>query len=412
MWKIIVYLPIGVLIMTNPVNQLIRKCTFETNSSSCHSLVISCDPTMASKIVDFKLDKHGDIHIQPKYYDQESFCLKDFQSKLPYVIAQVFYDEEALLDVLKLLKQITTCNDIYFKNVCLYDENDNFHEEEYEQLCFDLEYKECGVDADSFHMFETAKDGTVDLDLIKDVLFNPDFIIFQDRALIKDEIEKMREDMVNHIKTELDQDKVKPFIEFVSYLSYDHILDMCNNDDEHIYLFNKTPNYESFNLEKYPLNEQDYVTSSDKFNHMNNEEKQHLKMICTGYYSLNKFLKYLKQFCQNNNIQYNQEKLDAMLIQQYKIDRNLDDNNPNISVIGKKRKKEKLEQLNQSPEKVIQEYVEDRFSFRYPQESDNEKYSLLLQVTLLYRLIIEWFGLYGKYRYNENNIQYSIAIIE
>lgn len=129
--------------MTNPVNLMIRKCTFETNSSSCHSLVISCAPTMASKIVDFKLDKHGDIHIQPKYYDQESFCLKDFQSKLPYVIAQVFYNEEALLDVFKLLKQITACNDIYFKNVCLYDENDNFHKEEYEKLCFDLEYKEC-----------------------------------------------------------------------------------------------------------------------------------------------------------------------------------------------------------------------------------------------------------------------------
>jgi len=144
----------------------------------------------------------------------------------------------------------------------------------------------------------------------------------------------------------------------------------------------------------------------------NNEEKQHLKMRCTGYYSLNKFLKYLKQFCQNNNIQYNQEKLDAMLIQQYKIDRNLDDNNPNISAIGKARKKEKLDKLNQYPEQVIQEYVEDRFSFRYPQESDNEKYSLLLQVTLLYRLIIDWLGLSGKYRYNENNIQYSVAIIE
>lgn len=135
-------------------------------------------------------------------------------------------------------------------------------------------------------------------------------------------------------------------------------------------------------------------------------------MICTGYYSLNKFLKYLKQFCQNNNIQYNQEKLDAMLIQQYKIDRNLDDNNPNISAIGKARKKEKLDKLNQYPEQVIQEYVEDRFSFRYPQESDNEKYSLLLQVILLYRLIIDWLGLSGKYRYNENNIQYAIAIIE
>ena len=90
----------------------------------------------------------------------------------------------------------------------------------------------------------------------------------------------------------------------------------------------------------------------------------------------------------------------------------MDDNNPNISAIGKDRKKEKLDKLNEYPEQVIQEYVEDRFSFRYPQESDNEKYSLLLQVTLLYRLIIEWFGLNGKYRYNENNIQYSIAIIE
>ena len=68
--------------------------------------------------------------------------------------------------------------------------------------------------------------------------------------------------------------------------------------------------------------------------------------------------------------------------------------------------------MNQYPEQVIQEYVEDRFSFRYPQESDNEKYSLLLQVILLYRLIIDWLGLSGKYRYNENNIQYSIAIIE
>lgn len=394
--------------MSSQIKQIIRKSTFETNSSSCHSLVI---PTMASKIVDFKLNKHGDIHIQPKYYDKESFCLKDFQSKLPYVIAQVFYNDEALLDVFKLLKQITACNNIYFKNVCLYDENDNFHKEEYEQLCFDLEYKECGVDADSFHMFEKSSDNKVDLNLIKDVLFNPEFIIFQDRYLIKEQIEKMREDLVNYVKTELDQNKVKPFIKFISYLSYDHILDMCNNNDEHMYLFNKTPNHESFNLEQYPLEERYYIVSSDKFNYMNYEE-QHIKMTCTGYYSLNKFLKYLKQFCQNNNIQYNQEKLDSMLIQQYKIDSNLDDNNPNISAIGKKRKKEQLEQLNQQSEKVIQEYVKDRFSFRYPQESDNEKYSLLLQVTLLYRLIIEWFGLYGKYPYNGNNIKYSISIIE
>lgn len=394
--------------MSSQIKQIIRKSTFETNSSSCHSLVI---PTMASKIVDFKLNKHGDIHIQPKYYDKESFCLKDFQSKLPYVIAQVFYNDEALLDVFKLLKQITACNNIYFKNVCLYDENDNFHKEEYEQLCFDLEYKECGVDADSFHMFEKSSDNKVDLNLIKYVLFNPEFIIFQDRYLIKEQIEKMREDLVNYVKTELDQNKVKPFIKFISYLSYDHILDMCNNDDEHMYLFNKTPNHESFNLEQYPLEERDYIVSSDKFNYMNYEE-QHIKMTCTGYYSLNKFLKYLKQFCQNNNIQYNQEKLDSMLIQQYKIDSNLDDNNPNISAIGKKRKKEQLEQLNQQSEKVIQEYVKDRFGFRYPQESDNEKYSLLLQVTLLYRLIIEWFGLYSKYPYNGNNIKYSISIIE
>ena len=399
--------------MTKSVNQIIRKSTFETNSSSCHSLALSkLRPTINSKIVDFKLDKHGDIHIQPHYYDKEAFCLKDFQSKLPYVIAQVFYDEESLLDVFKLLKQITACNDIYFKGICLYDENDIFHKEAYDQLCFDLKYKECGVDADSFHLFETTVDGKVDLDLIKNILFNPEFIIFQDRALIKDKIEKMREDMVNHIKTELNQDKVKPFIEFVSYLSYDHILDMCNNDDEHIYLFNKTPNYESFNLDKYPLNEQDYVSSSDKFNHMNNEEQQHLKMICTGYYSLNKFLKYLKQFCQKNNIQYNQEKLDSMLIQQYKIDSNLDDNNPNISAIGKARKKEKLDKLNQYPEQVIQEYIKGRFNFRYPQESDNEKYSLQLQVTLLYRLIIDWFGLSHKYRYDENTINYSVQIIE
>ena len=397
--------------MTKSVNQIIRKSTFETNSSSCHSLAFE-RPTMDSKIVDFKLDKHGDIHIQPHYYDKESFCLKDFQSKLPYVIAQVFYDEESLLDVFKLLKQITSCNNIYFKDICLYDEHDIFHKEAYEQLCFDLKYKECGVDADSFYLFEKTTDSTVDLDLIKNILFNPEFIIFQDRALIKDKIEKMREDMVNHIKTELNQDKVKPFIEFVSYLSYDHILDMCNNDDEHIYLFNKTPNYESFNLDKYPLNEQDYVSSSDKFNHMNNEEQQHLKMICTGYYSLNKFLKYLKQFCQKNNIQYNQEKLDSMLIQQYKIDSNLDDNNPNISAIGKARKKEKLDKLNQYPEQVIQEYIKGRFNFRYPQESDNEKYSLQLQVTLLYRLIIDWFGLSHKYRYDENTINYSVQIIE
>lgn len=393
--------------MTKLVNQIIRESTFETNSSSCHSLVIT---TMASKIVDFKLDKHGDIHIQPQYYDKEAFCLKDFQSKLPYVIAQVFYDEEALLDVFKLLKQITACNNIYFKGICLYDENDIFHKEEYDQLCFDLKYKEYGVDADSFYLFEKTTDSTVDLDLIKNVLFNPEFIIFQDRFLIKDKIEKMREDMVNYIKTELNQDKVKPFIEFVSYLSYDHILDMCNNDDEHIYLFNKTPNYESFNLDKYPLNEQDYVSSSDKFNHMNNEEQQHIKMICTGYYSLNKFLKYLKQFCQKNNIQYNQEKLDSMLIQQYKIDHNLD--SLNISSIGYSRKKEKLDQLDKYPETVIKEYIKDRFSFRYPQESDDEKYSLLLQVTLLYRLIIDWFGLSHKYKYDENTINYSVQIIE
>ena len=202
--------------MTKSVNQIIRKSVFETNSSSCHSLAFE-RPTMASKIVDFKLDKHGDIHIQPHYYDKEAFCLKDFQSKLPYVIAQVFYDEESLLDVFKLLKQITACNDIYFKGICLYDENDIFHKEEYDQLCFDLKYKECGVDADSFHLFETTKDGKVDLDLIKNVLFNPESIIFQDRFLIKDKIEKMRDDMVNHITAELNQDKVKPFIELAVF---------------------------------------------------------------------------------------------------------------------------------------------------------------------------------------------------
>ena len=397
--------------MTKLVNQIIRESTFETNSSSCHSLVFE-RPTMASKIVDFKLDKHGDIHIQPHYYDKESFCLKDFQSKLPYVIAQVFYDEESLLDVFKLLKQITACNDIYFKDICLYDENDIFHKEEYDQLCFDLKYKECGVDADSFYLFEKTTDSTVDLDLIKNVLFNPESIIFQDRVLIKDKIEKMREDMINHIKAELDQDKVKPFIEFISYLSYDHILDMCNNNDGNIYLFDKTPNHESFNLDKCfnnPFEAQDDVVS-DKSNHPNSTNKEHI----SGYDKLNQFLNCLKQFCQSNGIatQDNQEKLDSMLIQQYKIDSNLDDNNPNISAIGKARKKEKLDKLNQYQEKVIKKYIEDRFSFRYPQESDNEKYSLLLQVTLLYRLIIDWFGLSHKYRYDENTLNYSVQIIE
>lgn len=395
--------------MTKLVNQIIRKSTFETNSSSCHSLVI---PTMVSKIVDFKLDKHGDIHIQPRYYDTEAFCLKDFQSKLQYIIAQIFYDEEALLDVFKLLKQITACNNIYFKSICLYDEHDIFHKESYEQLCFDLKYKECGVDADSFHLFEKTTDSTVDLDLIKNVLFNPESIIFQDRVLIKDKIEKMREDMVNHIKAELDQDKVKPFIEFISYLSYDHILDMCCNNDEHIYLFDKTPNDESFNLEKcfnYPLDicKQDYV-ASDKSNYPSCTNKEHI----SGYDKLNKFLNCLKQFCQSNgiDIQDNQEKLDSMLIQQYKIDHNLD--SLNASSIGYSRKKEKLDQLDEYPEKVIQKYIEDRFSFHYPQESDGEKYSLQLQVVLLYRLIIDCFGLSHKYRYDENTINYSVQIIE
>ena len=78
-----------------------------------------------------------------------------------------------------------------------------------------------------------------------------------------------------------------------------------------------------------------------------------------------------------------------MLIQQYKIDHNLD--SLNSSLIGNIRKKEKIDQLNKYPEKVIQEYIEDRFSFRYPQESYGEKYSLQLQVVLLYRLIIDWF---------------------
>ena len=399
------------------MNVLFRHSVFETNSSSCHSLAIDlASPTMASKIVDFKLDKHGDIHIQPQYYDKEAFCLKDFQSKLPYIIAQVFYDEEVLLDVFKLLKQITACNNIYFKSICLYDEHDIFHKEAYEQLCFDLKYKECGVDADSFHLFEKTTDGTVDFDLIKNVLFNPESIIFQDRVLIKDKIEKMREDMVNHIKAELDQDKVKPFIEFISYLSYDHILDMCNNNDEHIYLFDKTPNDESFNLEKcfnYPLDicKQDYV-ASDKSNYPSYTNKEHI----SGYYKLNKFLNCLKQFCQSNgiDIQDNQEKLDSMLIQQYKIDHNLD--SLNSSLIGNIRKKEKIDQLNKYPEKVIQEYIEDRFSFRYPQESNNEKYSLQLQVALLYRLIIDWFGLSHKYKYDENNQQFNwlrtVQIIE
>lgn len=397
------------------MNVLIRHSVFETNSSSCHSLALEI-PTMNSKIVNFKLDKHGDIHIQPQYYDKEAFCLKDFQSKLPYVIAQVFYDEESLLDVFKLLKQITACNNIYFKSVCLYDENDIFHKESYEQLCFDLKYKECGVDADSFYLFEKTTDSTVDLDLIKNVLFNPESIIFQDRVLIKDKIEKMREDMINHIKVELDQDKVNPFIEFISYLSYDHILDMCNNNDEHIYLFDKTPNDESFNLDRffnYPLelHEHNYV-AFDKSNYSSYANQEYI----SGYDKLNKFLNCLKQFCQSNGIaiQDNQEKFDSMLIQQYKIDHNLD--SLNESSIGYSRKKEKLDQLDKYPEKVIQEYIEDRFSFRYSQESDGEKYSLQLQVVLLYRLIIDWFGLSHKYRYDENNHQfnwlYTVQIIE
>ena len=72
--------------------------------------------------------------------------------------------------------------------------------------------------------------------------------------------------------------------------------------------------------------------------------------------------------------------------------------------------------MDKYPEKVIQEYIEDRFSFRYSQESDGEKYSLQLQVVLLYRLIIDWFGLSHKYRYDKNNHQfnwlYTVQIIE
>ena len=103
-----------------------------------------------------------------------------------------------------------------------------------------------------------------------------------------------------------------------------------------------------------------------------------------------------------------------MLIQQYKIDHNL--NSLNASSIGYSRKKEKLDQLNQYPATVIQKYIKDRFSFRYPQESDDEKYSLQLQVALFYRLIVDWFGLSHKYRYDENNCQFNwlctVQIIE
>lgn len=81
--------------------KIIRKSTFETNSSSCHSIVI--DKTSANKI---KKTKPCELKLSlDKYYGWNGDPLKSIAEKLNYVLAHLLFFRENYDKAIKLLSK-------------------------------------------------------------------------------------------------------------------------------------------------------------------------------------------------------------------------------------------------------------------------------------------------------------------
>lgn len=125
--------------------KIIRKSTFETNSSSCHSIVI--DKTSANKI---KKTKPCELKLSlDKYYGWNGDPLKSIAEKLNYALAHFLFFGERYDDAVELLSKFEKngytiifegCFDEYLK----YGEND----EELDDL--DLEDFDLNSDLDEY----------------------------------------------------------------------------------------------------------------------------------------------------------------------------------------------------------------------------------------------------------------------
>lgn len=106
-----------------------RKGTFETNSSSAHSIIISknhefVDPNEVKK----ELLKGGMLYIESTCFDENFELLTNWKEKLAYVAADIKDDENKLYELVKMLESYCPsvkgiCSDFPY-NDSIYD-NDN-----------------------------------------------------------------------------------------------------------------------------------------------------------------------------------------------------------------------------------------------------------------------------------------------
>ena len=99
-------------------NLIIRHATFETNSSSCHSLALTKGKNgeLSKLYTDYQLDENGNLHFNVGEYGWGVDVLSDFQSKLDYVMTYAIRKGSyyKFLDLMKSLHDVTQFNKLYY----------------------------------------------------------------------------------------------------------------------------------------------------------------------------------------------------------------------------------------------------------------------------------------------------------
>lgn len=100
------------------MKKIIRKNTFETNSSSSHSLVITKSTEVEKDIDDLYLCNDGVLYLWERdldFYRNPDVPLTTFRKKLGYLIAAYRYDEEKINEIVEVVKKvIPDCKGVKF----------------------------------------------------------------------------------------------------------------------------------------------------------------------------------------------------------------------------------------------------------------------------------------------------------
>lgn len=177
----------------------IRKSTFETNSSSMHTIVLTKNTTHITK-EDFEelLDKDGFFHVENSYdrsFGREFRILDTLEEKLYYLLA--FYGVTSLNKLVNAIKQFSSAFKgfkVYTTDESLFDNiNDNSSATPYLRLdYYDIQRDITGdIDHQSNSMIDNAIEAIRDSDdinipdrsdegIICEILFNTKFSIVID----------------------------------------------------------------------------------------------------------------------------------------------------------------------------------------------------------------------------------------